>query len=760
MNERNADEASRLAGALVSAAMRRPRLIAGLWLGVAAAATPGVMRLHVEPSSDSVLDRKGIEWATYQESIRRFGNDEDLVVAVAGSEPYEPKIIKRVLELTSALSRVKGIARVDSISTTPVISEDETGGLSIEPILTAEAFSSGSTNSLERLMRNESVRGLLVSADGRTFGIRLRVAAASEDYGELIHAVRLLAGAAGAWVSGVPVFREEATRRTRSELATLVPFTIVVIALALLSIFRSSWALMLGMAVAGVGTWLVLGVMGAAGVPVTLTMSILPSILLAIGTASSVHLLCETSGSVSPTMLSRRATRVSDPILIAGVTTSLAFLSGAMVPIDAIRYVAVFGALGALLLSVATVTLGSALLALGGSAASRPRLVDRLGDRVAPSALRSVVANPKRVLLAWALLVSLAGIGATRVSLETDVTSWFPRGGDTRDSYEEIRRRLVGISPISIVIAAAPDQSVTEPQLMARMDEFVRFLEDLPDVGKVTSISTVLKEVHEIAARSSSGGQQLPSERSLVEQYLLLLEGNEEIRELISDDHTVVNVMLRANNNGSEHLLSISENAEGWWRTRGLAGFEATATGIMFEFARAEREIAYGQLIGLTVDLLALALLYFVLFRDVRLSLIALTPSLATVGVSFGLLGLFGLPLDAGTVFVGTLALGVTVDETVHFVVGIRRGLSMGVEWGEAIEAAFCRIFPALLITTGVLALGFVVVAFSSFSLIQRLGMLTVVAMVVCVIANVTFLPALLVVGRSDARNGVEAAFK
>jgi predicted RND superfamily exporter protein len=718
-------------------------------LAVAFAVTPGVLRLRVESSAESVLDQTGEEWATYQESIRTFGNDEDLVVAVSSADAYDHATIGTVLELTRALSRLSGIERVDSISTTPIVGEDHTGVLSLQPLVDPDTPASSATlrEAVAGLARTDSVRGLLVSEDGRTFGVRLRLAATVDGYAALIRDVRDLAQASGAWVSGVPIFRDEATTRTRAELLLLVPGTIIVIGMALLFAFRSAWALVLAMAVGALGTWFVLGIMGVLAVPLTLSTSILPSILLAIGTAGSVHLLSETSGATVPAVLSREAIRVSDPILISGVTTSLAFLSGAMVPIDAIRYVAAFGAIGALILSVATVSFGSALLALGGPASSRPYIVEKLADHVGSSVFRIVVAKPLRVLFTWIMIVAIAGIGATQVSLETDVTSWFPRGGETRDSYEEIRERLVGISPINVVITAAEHRSVTEPELVRRVAELADFLEELPDVGKVTSVASVLRDVHRVAGPPGAI-DELPAEQQLVEQYLLLLEGGEEVRELISDDHAMTNVVLRVNNNGSEHLLSVAEEAEAWWETNGLPGFRATATGIMFEFARAEREIAYGQLAGLLVDMLALLILYLVLFRSSRLALIALAPSLATIGVSFGVLGLVGLPLDAGTVFVGSLALGVTVDETIHLVAALRRGLSMGIGWGKAIETSFAQVFPALVITTSVLALGFMVLALSPFSFVQRLGLLTTVAMVACVVANVTLLPALLLVAR------------
>jgi hypothetical protein len=720
--------------------------VVGFWILLGLAATPGVLRLRVETSTASVLDRTGPDWERYQESLLLFGGDEDVVVAIPAARPFEREVLGRVISVSEKLLRVPGIERVDSAATTPVVERDKSGSIIVGPILTSHAIQPEHLGETQRRLAESSLlRGLLVAADGLTFGIRARVSADSRDYPRVMREVADLARQEGAWVSGVPIFREEASHRTRSELALFVPATILVVALVLLVVLRSFSAVGLTLGVAAAGTWLVLGAMGQLGVPLMLSTAILPSVLLAMGAAASVHLLCETSRARSRDVLLSRASIVSGPIIVSGATTALAFLTGATVPIPAIRYVAIFGALGALVLAFATITLGSALLAVGAGLQDEPRLLVLVRNRLGVAVLAGVRRWPRRYAVGWLVACLLAVWGASRVVAETDVTSWFPRGGEVRDSYEAIRERLVGVSPINILIRSPSGRSVADATSLGRIGELTAFLESLPDVGKATSISTLLGDVHR--ATNPEAGGEVPFEDAMIEQYLLLLEGTEDVRELVTQDRAVANVVVRVSNNGSEHLLDVASRAVEWWKTWGDGESEVVPTGIMFEFARAERAIAQGQLVGLALDCAALLGLYLILFRGIALALIALAPSVAAIGLTFGALGLLGAPLDAGTVFVGSLALGVTVDETVHFVLAFRHGLRNGRGVVDAIAAGFGRVFPALVLTTGVLALGFGVLTASSFEFIKKLGMLTAAAMAVCVAANSTLIPALLFVG-------------
>jgi predicted RND superfamily exporter protein len=649
---------------LIADAIANPRRTVAGWASLALLSLLGVSALRVEIATESVLDQSGTEWQRYLKSSDVFGSDEDIVVALAAEHAFDQNALDTVRDLAGRLTQISGVRRVDSVATTPIVRPSTSGEIDFSPPFATSPPPDEMEARASETLRSEATRGLLVSEDGKTFALRLRLDDPLHlDVQRLSSEIAAAIGDRAVWVSGVPIFRAETGQFTRREVRRFVPITVLIIALLLTAFFRSAKAVSLALAIGGIGATVVLGAMGALGVSLSLTAAILPSILIAIGCANATHLLAEVDQEARDDRLVIGVLEVARPITMASAVTALAFLSGALVPIEAVRVIAAFGALGALVLALATIHLGSAVLQL--------QTIDRTDHRSSPafstlsrSLAHLATTKPRLVVASWVALLTFVGAGVTGVSLETDVTKWFPRDGEVRRSYEAISERLAGISPLSVVVEAHDKRTVTEPELLRAIDALTRHLEDLPDVGRALSITSLVRDIHR--GLSSGSAETLPSSVALIEQYLLLLESSDEVREFISDDRKLASISVRSNNNGSERLLAISAEAERWWSRNGPSESSARTTGIMFEFARAEREITTGQLSGLGLDCVALAALYLLIFRSVRLTLTALVPTVATVLSTFGVLGWAGAALDAGTVFVGTLAIGVTVDETVH----------------------------------------------------------------------------------------------
>jgi uncharacterized protein len=731
---------------LIADAAARPRRALIAWAAITAISLIGLGQLRLEISTESVLDRSGEEWRFYLESTEVFGSDEDIVVAIPAGMFPDDAAMQRLRNLASKLQRIAGVRRVDSLATTPLPYQLANGAAEFTPPFASPMSPDEAAARAKQVLASSSARGLLVSDDGRTLALRLRLDDPLKlDVQRLSAEIWAAIGSQPAWVSGVPIFRAETSRYTQREIQKFVPITVVVIGILLWLFFRSVAAVALALAVGSVGSILVLGVMGALGVSLSLTGAILPSVLIAIGCANVTHLLADVDPTARGLQLASSASEVARPIVMASVVTALAFLSGALVPIEAIRVIAAFGALGALVLALATIHLGTAVL----ESYPIPRIDHRTSQMAVAVSQRLVRLATHRswsVVATWAALLTLAGIGARGVSLETDVTQWFPRRGEVRLAYDAISSRLAGISPLNIVVHAEDGSAITAPVVIDAIDRLTKHLEQLDDVGRAVGINSLIGDTHRVLM--SAPANELPKDVALVEQYLLLLESSDELREFVSADRTLSSVSVRVNNNGSERLLAIADEAERWWAANGAPNTSARATGIMYEFARAEREITRGQISGLGLDCVALLFLYFILFRSVGVTLVALVPTVATVLSTFGLLGWAGASLDAGTVFVGTLAVGVTVDETVHLVTAYARSLKQGGDPASAVGASLHRMLPALLMTTSTLAGGFVVLGVSSFAFTRQLGVATAIAMVVCAAANATLLPTLLALRR------------
>lgn len=735
----------RLPRALLRASLRRPRSVLAFWILACLLAVPGTLALRVDTSTDSVLDRSDAAWGRYQRSQELFGGDEIITVALRGEEPFDAAVLGRIEHLSERFKRIPGVRRVDSIATVPVVRVDGDGELELLPALEgAPADPRVRGQYVARRLRDDRIAPRsLVSEDGRTFAINavLERGAASR-HAEILAALHAAVDPAGGILSGVPVFRVAASQRTGSEILLFAPLTGLVIGLFLFIVFRSLTAIFLCVAPGLVGAWLLVAAMGFSDASLSVTTMVLPSIILALGCAYAMHLLVAAGGARGAQALESALAGVILPVALSGLTTVVGFVAIAVVRIDAVRFAGGYGALGVLVVAAATLSITPAALVLRPLPKPSPRGFRWLRDRFGPWLLGAVARRRRAVIGAWMMLVPLLVFGLFRVNVETDATRWLPVGNPVRDSYEEIRRRLSGISPVNVVIEAVDEGSVLEPRTLAAIDGLASYLESLPEVGKAISVADPLRQIH--GGFTADRSMPLPGTLAAAEQYLLLLESAEYIRDVVSRDRLSANVLLRVNNNGSSHLRQVAQRAVTWWEAHGPGTHTACPTGIMYEFARAEDEISVGQLKGLSLALTVISVILFAIFRWPRLAVVALIPNAVPLLVVFGCMGLLKIPLDVGTVLTGSLALGVAVDDTIHIAAGFYERTAAGARARAALEGAFAVVLPAILSTTAMISLAFLVLGLSEFTITRDFGLLTAAIMVLCLLADLTLLVALL----------------
>ncbi len=737
--------------AIVGGSLRSPRSTLFAWSCFLLVAAIGLARLEIDTSTASFLDRTAAEWRTYQDSVATFGGDEFLVVALAGDSAFEPSVLSGLAALTGEIETYPGVRRVDSLATVPAIRRSEGGGVRVDPALVGEEdVSELRAREIAQVVRGDRIaRRGLVSADERTFAINLMLDEdVDADRAQTVSAVRSVLAGRDAWVSGVPVFRTEVNSRTQSEIGRFVPITVSLMAMVLAAIFRSAQGVLLPLLVGVVGAAVSLGVMGGLGVTLSLSTLILPSVLLALGCAYSMHVLTAARG-LRGSELERALHRVSVPVAYSGLTTVIGFLAMATVRVDAIRELATFGAVGVFGITAVTLSGVPAALALWPLLGGNDGTDRAIRLRLSGSLVGWVVRRSRKVVIAWAVVLVAAAVGLWKLDVATDIILWFPERSEIRQSYESIRSQLAGITPVNVVVRSSNGGTVTEPDVVSAVDRLQAALELLPVVGKAISMADPIRQIH--AALDDDAGEEIPKDRQTIEQYLLLLSGVEYVNDVVSLDRSAANVLLRLDVNSSEEIVSLGDWVDRWWRENGVAGFGVETTGIMYEFGRAEEEIAYGQIRGLVVALGAIGAVLLAILRCWRRALVALLPNVIPLGVAFGFMGLVGITLDAATVCLGSLALGVAVDDTIHVVTSFQRERVRGKGPEMAMRNCMAEVLPALLFTTAAVALGFAVLGTSHFTLIRNLGFVTAGLVTVCLLADVTLLPALLV--REKRRN-------
>lgn len=741
----------RLPRRIVRSSLRHPARVVGCWLLLIAAALPGALGLRIETSTDSVLDRESEAWAFYEQSKETFGGDELIVVALSNGEPFAVEVLEQTIRLTRRFEQIEGVRRVDSLASVPHIRGGEDGSLVLDAALESGIPESPEARAalLAALQRERLAPRSLLSDDGRVVALNVYLEAELErsfdavigDIEAVVEEVEENVAGVTARVSGVPIFRTQVNLRTGSEVMVFSLITVALIGVLFRILFGSLAATFVPLSIGGLTVWLILGAMGGLGVPLSLSTMILPSILLALACAYSTHLVFA-MGRSAPGLSAveegddafrrrRGAEDVALPVVLSGLTTAIGFVAIAFVPIEAMREVGGLGALGTLLVTAAVTSLAPVMLDRWP-----PQVAGGAGERwfggVGRRAILRLAARPGRVVLVALALGLVAALGLPRLSLQTDATRWFSKGSPVRDDYESIRRDLSGISPINVVITPVDDAQVTEPQALASIAALADHLRAIDDVGKVLSIADPLLSVHEVFDPTS----RVIGSQALAEQYMLLLSSREPIWDLIEPGHRAANLLVRADDNGSDRLLALAEEAESWWAEHGADGFRARATGIMFEFARAQDLIARGQIQGVQFAVVCVGLLLLLIFRSAWLAGAALVANLLPILIAFGGMAWLAIPLDAGTVLVANLALGIAVDDTIHVVALYDEDPSL--------DRILRRVLPALATTTLAVGLGFSVLGFSEFAFTRNLGVLTAIIMVLCFFGDVLLLPCLI----------------
>lgn len=741
---------SRWLDILLGRVIARPGLVVVTWVLVLAAAALGLQNLRVDTTTDSVLDRSDAAWEFYQQTVQRFGGDEVLVVAIPTEKPFGAESLDRIREMTAAFERLPAIRRVDSLASVPLIRLDDEGALDLAPPIRDRILQDESAGLLaSRVKADRIAPQTLASPDGQVLAVNILLDSESgEPIEETLKNIRDIAGPGRYFLSGVPVFREAVNSRTRAEILLFIPITTFAIAVLIFVLFRSWMAVVIPLVASGLGAITTVAIMAMLGKPFTFSTMILPTVLLALGCAYAMHFLAALATRESHETLFDAFRPIIGPVALSGLTTAIGFLALSVIQIEAVQDLGLFGAIGVCSVLLAVLTLVPALCAASPAFRPSDSAARRVSDWSRRRLLPTLVKRRRLILVAWVLCLGVGAAGLPRIVVNTDVTRWFPKGSPVRDSYEFIRAKLSGISPMQIVIETEDGRRVVDPEVLEAIDGLTGHLQQRREVGKALSVADPIRQLHGALMESDSAG--LPNSVDVIEQYLLMLESVDLLGDVITDDRADASIQLRVDQNGSADLIRVADDAESWWKAHGPSGTNARATGIMFEFAHAGDEIARGQIRGLALAFVIIAGILLLIFREPRVAGIAVIPNAVPLVAVFGVMGWVGAPVDASTVSLGALSLGIAVDDTIHLVAARQGLVAGGVSPLRAMDSAMGRVMPALLFTTVSIGLGFAVLALSQFTLVRSLGVITASMMALCFLADVTLLPPLLL-GRGSA---------
>ena len=556
-------------------------------------------------------------------------------------------------------------------------------------------------------------------------------------------------------LSGVIFLNNAFMESSMQDMGTLIPAMYLVILIVAYALLRSFTATILVLIVIIPSITVAMGFGGWMGIGLTPPSASAPTIITTLAVADSIHLLVVMLNRMRDGHDKRESLLYSlrvnaKPIFLTSVTTALGFLSlnfSDSPPFHDLGNITAFGVMAAWVYAVVLLPILISFMPI------KPKgNLQKLDTKM--SVIGTFIADKYKAVLSVSVVISACLLALIPLNeINDDFVKYFDESVEYRQDTDWVSANLTGANLIQFNLQSGEPNGVSDPAFIQTVADFTEWALNEEVVTHVQSISDTFKRLNRDLNEGNETFYSIPETRDLAAQYLLLYElslpfGLDMNNQLdISKSSTQVVVTL--DDMTTKELRSWVARAENYLAETHNTNLTAVGPTVMFAYI-SERNIE-SMLIGTLIAVFLISGVILIALRDIQLGLISLIPNLLPAALAFGVWGALVGQINIAVAVVAGMALGVVVDDSVHFLTKYqiaRRELKLTAR--DAVISAFNGVGTALVVTTLILVAGFAILAQSSFGVNSYMAMLTAIALVIALIADLTLLPALLIVLDKD----------
>ncbi len=743
--------------------LRHPWWVIFLSLAISVAAAYGIRFLHFKNDYRMFFSEENPQLKAFEAMQNTYTKVDNVLFVVSPKDGnvFTPGSLSTLAWLTEQAWQIPHSIRVDSL-TNFQHTEAEGDDLKVADLVEDPSqLDEGQLEKIRQVALHEPLLvGRLVSPDGAHAGVNVTI----QLPGKHLNEVPEVAASARALarqvmerdpdvevrLTGMVIMNAEFGEISQKDMRTLYPLMVVIVLASMMLMLRS---------VAGVfasSVVLLLAVIGAMGIagwlgiylsPPTVTT---PVVVMTLSVADCIHIVVIflqglRRGNDRRTAMLESLRLNLGPVFLTSLTTAIGFLSLNFSDAPPFRDLGNLAAIGVTLAFIFSITLLPALLMV---LPVRPGTQHTRGQGAMDGIAEFVIRHRRGLLWGVGGLILFLVAQVPRNQLNDEFVKYFGEGVPFRQDTEFAEKHLTGIYLLEFSLPAGSEGGITEHGYLRKVDAFAQWLRKQPEVMHVSVFTDIMKRLNKNLHGDDPAWYRLPDDRELAAQYLLLyefslpfgLDLNNQIN--VKKSATKLTATLRFIS--SEELLALQKRAQEWLQQNAPELYvEAASPTLMF--AHIGHRNIRAMLEGTFIALVLISLVLTLFLRSLRVGLLSLIPNLAPIGMGFGLWGLFVGEVGLALSVVGSMTIGIVVDDTVHFLSKyLRARREQGATPEEAVRYAFHTVGTALWVTTLVLMLGFGVLALSDFKLNGDMGLLTAVTIGLALLADFFFLPPLL----------------
>lgn len=708
------------------------------------------------------------EYQAYVEFKSTFGDDGNVILLGLKSDKiYQKDFFNAYYRLSKELEKTDGVQNVISFPTLQILTRvDSIREMRLVPLSTDTAATQQEVDSLWEVIRTQLFyRDLAVKTDGSFVitGVTLKKERLN-DKGriDVINAIDNLAQkfekeqGVEFQISGLPYIRTIFSAKINKELKLFTLLSLVVCAAIMLLFFRSFSSLLYSLIIVAITLLWSLGYIGILQYKITAVIGVIPPLIVIIGITNCIYLLNKyhaeyRSHSNKTKALVRVVSRIGKAAFLTNFTTAVGFgvfyFSGSPIMTE-FGLVAFLSIMSVFVISMITVPIMFSFLPSPTYRQTRHLENKYLGSFI--DAIYWQVQNRRKIIYAITLVVmGLSVWGMFKLDALGHVIDDIPAKDKISTDLKFFEKEIKGVMPLEIVIDTKKPNGVKDTRTLQKMERLTRQLSKMPEFSRPLSIAELMKYANQAYNGGDSSEYRIPSALELgsITSYIPNRKGSQNLlKGFVDSTYQKARISIQMADVGSDSLPGV--------RARVQAEIDSifpkdeyavNLTGTSMLFMKNNQFLVDSLFQSVSMALVVITLLLVSLFGTWRMIIISLIPNIIPLVVTSGVMGFFDIYLKPSTVIVFSIAFGISVDFTIHFVAKYRIELKKHhFRIRESVKATLHETGTSMIYTAIILFCGFSIFDFSTFGGTMWLGILTTLALVVSLLTNIFILPSML----------------
>jgi hypothetical protein len=746
--------------------LKHPAIVVGSILLISLAfIVPLKTNTYVETNLDKYMPQSHSAFVYSTQAEEWFSINDGIIIAIENPNGiYQTETLEKIKQITKELQGMKEInkANVTSLYTADNITGSDFG-LEVESFYNkAPTTEKGLRELQEHVKSNDMVYERIVSADEK---VTLIIATIEDDsfsqefYHQILNLVDSYKGPENLYVAGRPVVEGSLAALAPADMAKMIPIVILVIIVVLFLLMQSFLATILTLLVVLLSVLWSFGLMSALSIPIYAVATMLPVMLIAIGVADGIHLFNHLKHFKEKNPEADKKTAIKEmirgmwkPVIMTSITTSIGFISlltSQVYPIKYFGFFTAFGVMVAMSLSLILIPSGLMLFGLPRWKKSKKMTAENHKESFSKKFSFWLLSHTYLTIILTVIIISGSLWGTSKVWIDSSFLSQFENDSEITIADNYINSNFGGTSTMNVIFDADVDDAFKNPELLKLMNTLQSDVETTLDVvGNSFSITDYLKRMHMVMHSDNAEYNVIPDSQELVAQYLLLYEMSgdpDNLLQVVDYTYKKANMTFQLKSDSSvaiKSAMAIIENYESDFKKLGITMNYAGSGYRALVFSDL---ILEGQIWSILISLIMVILLLALMFKNITIGLIGVVPSIVTVCISFGIMGILKIPLSTTTALLTSIAIGIGIDYAIHFIERYKIYAQKTCNTETALELTIDHSGKAILFNAIVVISGFMVLLFSVFPPNRALGALVSLNMFTSFLGTLTIMALLLV---------------